>query len=61
LKGCLTESDHRSVDADEPIFLVESMKMEIPLVSEKSGKIFSIAVSEGDAVAERQAIVEIEI
>ncbi|MFY9346685.1 MAG: acetyl-CoA carboxylase biotin carboxyl carrier protein subunit [Orrella sp.] len=51
----------QTVDADEPILLVESMKMEIPLVSEKPGKIISIAVSEGDAVTEGQAIVEIEI
>ena len=51
----------QTVDADEPILLVESMKMEIPLVSEKPGKIISIAVSEGDAVVEGQAIVEIEI
>jgi len=51
----------QTVDADEPILLVESMKMEIPLVSEKPGKIISIAVNEGDAVAEGQSIVEIEI
>lgn len=51
----------QTVDTDEPILLVESMKMEIPLVSEKPGKITSIAVSEGDAVVEGQAIVEIEI
>lgn len=51
----------QTVDADEPILLVESMKMEIPLVSEKPGKIISIAVSEGDAVSEGQAIVEIDI
>ena len=51
----------QTVDTDEPILLVESMKMEIPLVSEKPGKITSIAVSEGYAVVEGQAIVEIEI
>lgn len=51
----------QTVDADEPILLVESMKMEIPLVSEKPGKIISIAVIEGDAVSEGQAIVEIDI
>lgn len=51
----------QTVDADEPILLVESMKMEIPLVSEKPGKIISIAVSEGDAVSEGQAIVETDI
>ena len=51
----------QTVDADEPILLIESMKMEIPLVSEKPGKIISIVVSEGDAVAEGQSIVEVEI
>ena len=49
------------VEAEDVIMILESMKMEIPLVSEKPGKIISIAVSEGDAVAEGQAIVEIEI
>lgn len=51
----------QTVEADETILLIESMKMEIPLASEKPGKIISIVVSEGDAVTEGQAIVEIEI
>lgn len=51
----------QTVQADEPILLIESMKMEIPLVSEKPGKIVSISVSEGDAVNEGQAIVEIDV
>jgi len=51
----------QTVEADEPILLIESMKMEIPVVSEKAGKIISIAVTEGDPVSEGQAVVDIEI
>jgi acetyl-CoA carboxylase biotin carboxyl carrier protein len=51
----------QTVEEDEPILLIESMKMEIPLVSEKPGKIVSISVKEGDAVNEGQSIVEIEV
>ena len=50
-----------SVDADEPILLIESMKMEIPLVSEKPGKVIEIMVAEGDPVAEGQVIAKIEV
>jgi acetyl-CoA carboxylase biotin carboxyl carrier protein len=51
----------QTVEADEPILLIESMKMEIPVVSEKAGKIISIAVTEGDPVSEGQAVVDIEV
>ena len=51
----------QTVEEDETILLIESMKMEIPLVSEKPGKIVSISVKEGDAVNEGQSIVEIEV
>ncbi len=50
-----------SVDADEPILLIESMKMEIPLVSEKPGKVIEIMVAEGDPVTEGQVIAKIEV
>lgn len=50
-----------TVDADEPILLIESMKMEIPLVSENPGKVVEIMVSEGDPVTEGQVIAKIEV
>ncbi|AWB32843.1 acetyl-CoA carboxylase biotin carboxyl carrier protein subunit [Orrella marina] len=50
-----------AVDAEEPILLIESMKMEIPLVSEKPGTIVEIMVAEGDPVTEGQIIAKIEV
>jgi acetyl-CoA carboxylase biotin carboxyl carrier protein len=50
-----------TVQADEPILLVESMKMEIPLVSEKPGRLIEVRVNEGDAVVEGQTLAIIEI
>jgi len=50
-----------AVDAEEPILLIESMKMEIPLVSEKPGTIVEIMVVEGDPVTEGQIIAKIEV
>lgn len=47
------------VEADEPIILVESMKMEIPVVSERGGLIAAILVSEGDSVNEGDIVVRL--
>ncbi len=48
------------VHADETLLIVESMKMEIPVVSPASGRVVRIAVVVGDQVAEGQLLVEIE-
>lgn len=50
-----------AVDAEDPVLLIESMKMEIPLVSEKPGTIVEIMVAEGDPVTEGQIIARIEV
>lgn len=50
-----------SVDAEEPILLIESMKMEIPLISEKAGRIAKILVAEGEPVTEGQVLAIIDI
>lgn len=49
------------VEADEPIILVESMKMEIPVVSERGGLIAAILVSEGDSVNEGDTVVRLTV
>lgn len=49
------------VQAEEPILLIESMKMEIPLVSEKSGVLIKLNVEEGDAVVEGQVLAVIDV
>ena len=49
-----------TVKIDDEIFILESMKMEIPISSEFNGKIKSIEVSEGDEVDEGQVVAIIE-
>ena len=48
------------VKIDDEIILLESMKMEIPILSEFNGKIKSIEVSEGDEIDEGQIVAIIE-
>jgi acetyl-CoA carboxylase biotin carboxyl carrier protein len=42
------------------LVLIESMKMEIPVVVETAGMVASILVAEGDAIMEGQPIVILE-
>jgi biotin carboxyl carrier protein len=42
------------------LVLIESMKMEIPVVVETAGTVASILVAEGDAIVEGQAVVILE-
>ena len=49
-----------TVKIDDEIFILESMKMEIPISSEFNGKIKSIEVSEGDEVDEGQVVAIID-
>ena len=44
------------IEADGEIMIIESMKMEIPVLSPKAGVIKEIKVSEGDAVGEGQLV-----
>jgi acetyl-CoA carboxylase biotin carboxyl carrier protein len=48
------------IEADAPILLVESMKMEIPVVAPRDGVLARILVAEGDLVAEGQIVAELE-
>lgn len=45
-----------SVKAGEEIVILESMKMEIPLVAGADGVVADLAVAEGDAVVEGQLL-----
>ena len=49
-----------TVKIDDEIVILESMKMEIPIISEFNGKIKSIEVSEGDEVDEGQIVAILE-
>ena len=48
------------VKINDEIILLESMKMEIPILSEFNGRIKSIEVSEGDEIDEGQIVAIIE-
>lgn len=45
---------------DDPIMILESMKMEIPISAPVDCKIVEILVAEGDTVTEGQAVAVIE-
>ncbi len=49
-----------AVDADDPIVILESMKMEIPVASETGGTVTEILVAEGDMVEEGQVVARLE-
>jgi acetyl-CoA carboxylase biotin carboxyl carrier protein len=50
-----------SVAEDEPILILESMKMEIPVVAPEPGVVVEIAGKEGDTASEGSVLVRIEI
>jgi biotin carboxyl carrier protein len=49
-----------SVDEDEVILIIESMKMEIPVEAPCSGRLAELRVREGDAIAEGAILAVIE-
>ena len=46
--------------ADDVIIVLESMKMEIPVVAPKAGKLKDLHVAEGDMVSEGQLIATLD-
>lgn len=44
------------VEEGDPVVILESMKMEIPVVAESDGVISEVAVNEGDVVQEGDLI-----
>ncbi len=42
------------------LVLIESMKMEIPVIAEQAGAVASILVAEGEAITEGQSVVTLE-
>jgi biotin carboxyl carrier protein len=47
------------VAAGDPVCLLESMKMEIPVLSEHDGVVTAIKVTPGDVVQEGDVLVEL--
>lgn len=46
---------------DDAIAILESMKMEIPIIAPEDGKLVEILVAEGDTVADGDIIARIEV
>ena len=49
-----------AVAADQPLVILESMKMEMPVESPEAGRVVSIAVSEGSSVEEGELLLTLE-
>ena len=49
-----------TVEEDEPILILESMKMEIPVAASEGGTVRDILVDEGDTVTEGTVVARIE-
>ena len=49
-----------SVDDGDTLVILESMKMEIPVLAESAGTVTKLAVAEGDVVQEGALIATIE-
>ena len=47
------------VDAGQPVVIMESMKMEIPVLAEHGGTVTTVSVTEGDVVQEGDVILEL--
>lgn len=49
-----------TVDEDQELIILESMKTEIPVPAPKAGVVKEILIAEGDAIVERQPLIVIE-
>ena len=49
-----------TVEAEETIAIIESMKMEIPVLAPIAGRVVSLRIGEGEDVTEGQEIAVIE-
>jgi acetyl-CoA carboxylase biotin carboxyl carrier protein len=49
-----------SLAAEDTILILESMKMEIPVVAPRAGRLRSLLVKEGDAVKEGEPVAVLE-
>jgi biotin carboxyl carrier protein len=50
-----------AVAAEDPILILESMKMEIPVLAPESGKLLRILVKRGDDVREGQDLATLDV
>jgi biotin carboxyl carrier protein len=50
----------QEVSEDDPVIMLEAMKVEMPVVAPEDGTILDIKVSEGDAVESDEVLIEME-
>lgn len=50
-----------AVDEEDALMILESMKMEIPVMAEANGTVTEIGVKEGDSVVEGQTLAVLEV
>ena len=50
-----------AVSAGQVLIILESMKMEIPVLAPRAGKLTALHVSEEDMISEDQAVAELEV
>ena len=55
----IVAGEGETVAADDPIVILESMKMEIPVLSPVAGKVTRLAVGEEDMLDEEQLVAEV--
>ena len=48
------------IEKGQEVLIIESMKMEIPVISNISGTVVSILVDEGEMVSEDQKLIELD-
>jgi len=51
--------DH--VDEEEPVLIMESMKMEVPVIATDAGVVREILVKEGDTVSDGTVVARIDV
>lgn len=49
-----------AVESEQTLMILESMKMEIPVISEEAGTVSAVHVNEGENVSPGQLLAEIE-
>lgn len=50
----------QTLEQEHTVLIIESMKMEIPLVAEDGGTLIELCVNEGDSVSEGQVLAIID-
>ena len=56
----LLKAPGERVAAEDAVLILESMKMEIPVVAPRGGVLVSFGVAEGEAVSEGQVVAVLE-